>query len=138
MGDTFRRISLGQRRKLSTCANPTESRSRKRSIFERVVPIETADLKPSRPSIKAAESERPYKLPNTINSQDSCTSKFDKASIAESKGRQNILSGVFACLKNFLRDHEILVQVSIVLPIVLTALYILLIEKGPLILEKTN
>lgn len=145
MGDTFRRISLGQRRKFSSCTAPTEYRSRKRSTVERPLSSEGNDLKTFRSGLKLqgteiiernskADSEE-SRLASMLNLslEESKYNMIGKAMLVKGIPKRLLIEKIFACMKEFIRNHEILVQLCIVLPIIFTALYILYIEKKPLV-----
>ncbi len=163
MGDTFRRISMTQRRKKSSVMN--EFRARKKSAFapNENLKIESDELDNygNVKGWKTSKVGRIYELEDNM--------KFGRETLAKDVKRQRdiyldievkdripqerkigavcwqehrrndrerfeLLCHIFQWLKNVLDKNEHLIQALIFLPIILTALYIVFVEKGPLML----
>lgn len=153
MGDTFRRISLNQRRKQSI-VNP-ELKIRKRSVFEydNTTRVETAESlecrnsrKISRPYLKITEQEQ-FPVRTKVYMTKEQNELFGENEEIQIKGRRDgdekmaqghKVNEVLAAFRSLLAGNEVMIQIIILLPIMLTALYIIFVEKGRLFVAAAN
>lgn len=163
MGDTFRRITLGPRKK-SIASNHLEVKTRRRSIYERSISTGAVEHntganspKIMRPTLRfpcnedtqnrerglfsdgGEPQEKAYKGEGFIidyNRKDGCVRprKVNIDDKKDDKSKLKKLQQIHSWLKEMIERNETLVQALIILPIIFTALYILFIERGDLLI----